>query len=436
MKRSRPLILIIEDDPIQGGAINQRLKLEGFNTNWVKNCSDAISSLQKDRPDFVLSDIKLPDGSGEDIFRKAQAWLGDIPILFVTAFGEIDQAVRLVKAGADDYLTKPYDVNELISRIRGRIKKSDSVEPNPGLSEFAVSSATMVIADQLRQAALTQFPILLTGETGTGKEIAARAIHKASTNADQPFVAVNCGAIPAELLESQFFGHHRGAFTGAMQNHQGYFEEAGEGTLFLDEIGELDIRLQSALLRVLEGGSFRPVGATNDLRFTGRIVAATNADLDELRVRKQFRDDLYYRLAVIEINVPPLRERSIEIPIFANRFLQEFGVAQKKKPVMSTSALAAMMDYHWPGNVRELRNRIQRATVFSNDIIINVEDIFPEKRLPALNEPLPETLTDKRKRTEQNIIEQAVIDSEGRVGEAAKKLGISRTTLWKKRRKL
>ena len=429
---AKPQILVIEDDTILGGAIVQRLKLEGFAPVWTQTCAEAIAALKRTRPDFVLSDIVLPDGSGEDLFRKAQPWLGDTPILFATAFGEIDQAVRLVKAGAEDYLTKPYDVDELVGRIRASLSRRRHSPSGTPATEFALSPTTEAIAEQLRRAAAADLPVLLTGETGVGKEVAARYLHASSHRSGSPFVAVNCGAIPHELLESQFFGHERGAFTGATQAHVGYFEEAADGTLFLDEIGELDTRLQTALLRVLEDGQFRPVGSRKDRTFGGRMVAATNADLGQLRSERKFRDDLYYRLSVIEIPLPPLRERREEIEPLAQRFLDELSAGDRPPPSLSGDALQALLRHNWPGNIRELRNRLQRASVFVKGDMLEVADIFPEMRLVGVEE---ETLADVRKRAEADLIERAIIASHGRIGDAAKQLGISRTTLWKRRGK-
>ncbi|MEO3388079.1 sigma-54 dependent transcriptional regulator [Mesorhizobium sp. CAU 1741] len=430
---SPPHILLVEDDAILGGALLQRLKLEGLDTTWAKNCAEALAAMKRRRPDFIFSDIVLPDGSGEDLYRRAQPWLGDTPILFATAFGEIDQAVRLVKAGADDYLTKPYDVDDLVGRIRKRLAKPRVPVENAGAIDFALSPATRAITDQLRRVADTDLPVLITGETGTGKEIAARYLHAASRRTDQPFVAVNCGAIPHELLESQFFGHERGAFTGASQSHVGFFEEAGKGTLFLDEIGELDARLQIALLRVLEDRRFRPVGSRSERAFAGRIVAATNADLEQMRADKTFREDLYYRLSVIEVALPPLRQRRDEIEPLAMRLLGQAAIRQDLPArTISPDAMAALNSHGWPGNIRELRNRLERASVLARGDVLERADIFPEA---ALGVAEPETLAGTRRKAESDLIDRALAESDGRVGEAAKRLGISRTTLWKRRSK-
>lgn len=424
-------ILVIEDDTILGGALVQRLKLEGFEVAWAQSSAEALGKIKQRKPDFILSDIVLPDGSGEDVFRGVQPWLGDTPILFATAFGEIDQAVRLVKAGADDYLTKPYDVDELVERIRKRL--SDIASPRETSPDpHALAPASQARAEQMRRAAASDLPVLLTGETGVGKEVAARYIHSVSSRSSAPFVAVNCGAIAHELLESQFFGHERGAFTGAAQAHVGFFEEAANGTLLLDEIGELEPRLQAALLRVLEDGKFRPVGSRKDKQFHGRIIAATNADLGALRSERRFRDDLYFRLSVIEIALEPLRSRRTEIPGLAAQFLADLSKQTGQRFSLASAAHAALLEHDWPGNIRELRNRLQRAHVFAGSEVLGVDDIFPEFRLEPSE---PDTLADARQRAESEMIEKALLESDGRIGAAAKQLGISRTTLWKRRTK-
>ncbi len=427
-----PRVLVIEDDLILGGALIQRLRLEGMRPQLVGTCALALAAMRREAPDFVVADIRLPDGSGEDCYRQALPYLGRTPIVFMTAHADLRQAVRLVRAGADDYLTKPFDIEVLLDRIRELavpdLQEAD-VQPRLGLS-----AATARLAQDLERLAKVHAPVLLRGETGVGKEVAARMLHAASRRADAPFVAVNCGAIPPELMESQFFGHERGAFTGALQRHMGYFEEVGEGTLFLDEIGELAPRLQTALLRVLEDGIFRPVGAKGDQRFRGRIVAATNADLQAGIAARTFREDLYYRLAVVELRIPPLRERPDEImplaTILLRRACAEMGVPV---PTLDESAVAACLAHPWPGNVRELRNRLERAVALADVKVLGSTDIFPER---ALDEPQAHTLASARERAELAQIERALEASGGRIGAAAQELGISRTTLWKRRRQL
>ena len=422
-------ILLIEDDRVLGGAVAQRLRLEGFFVRWAQTFAEAMDALRTRRPGFVVSDIRLPDGSGEDLYRQAMPYLGDTPVLFVTAFADIGQAVRLVRAGADDYLTKPYDVDVLVARIQA-LACDPPVAAEPA---FGLSAATLGLARDLQRLAARNLPVLLRGETGVGKEVAARHMHAMSPAAAQPFVAVNCGAIARELMESQFFGHERGAFTGAVSAHAGYFEEVGEGTLFLDEIGELDARLQVSLLRVLQDGGFRRLGGRGDLRFRGRIIAATNADLHERIAQREFREDLYFRLAVVELTIPPLRHRRDEIAPLAVRFVREAAERNGMPGLrLDEAALALLLLHPLPGNVRELRNRIDRAAALVDGDLITSSDLFPEQRLDVV---VPVTLADAREQAELDQIEHALAQSGGRVSEAARRLGISRTTLWKRRRK-
>lgn len=423
-----PVILVVEDDTVLGGAIAQRLKLEGFEPVWAQDMRSALAEMRRRSPAFVLCDILLPDGSGEEFYRRAQSFLGLTPIVFATAYGEVEQAVRLVKAGANDYLTKPYDADDLVGRIRARLRPS--AESGPAKVTEAASGAMAVLGKQLERAAGSRLPALITGETGVGKEVAARRLHEASPWSAEPFVAVNCGAIPKDLLESQFFGHRRGAFTGALQAHMGHFEEVAAGTLFLDEIGELDLRLQAALLRVLQDGRFRPVGATRDSDFRGRIVAATNADLDALRKEGRFRDDLFFRLSVLTFAIPPLRERVDEILPLAARLLDEATQESSRAKQLADDARPVLLNHDWPGNVRELRNRIARACVMSDGALIGPGDLFPEQRLADMPKP---NLSRARAAADAVEIEKALAQTGGHAGQAAKLLGISRTTLWKRR---
>ena len=433
---SSPRVLIIEDDAILGGALLQRLRLEGFVVELAADCAQAVRAMHRARPDFVLSDIRLPDGSGEDLYRQALPLLGNTPIVFATAYADVGQAVRLVRAGVDDYLTKPYDVDELVTTIRELLPaKPEPASPDAGKG-FGLSAATTALAADLKRLASRDVPVLLRGETGVGKEIAARLLHSQSRRSRQPFVAVNCGAVPRELMESQFFGHERGAFTGATATHAGFFEETGSGTLFLDEIGELDARLQIALLRVLQDGVFRRIGGRQDLRFEGRVVAATNADLDELIARREFREDLYFRLAVVEVRIPALRERLDEVLPLARQFVQQSAERQGLAvPELDDSAASALLAHAWPGNVRELRNRVERAVALADGPVLSAPALFPEMTLDRL--PVRDgSLADAREQAELASIERALELSGGRLGEAARRLGISRTTLWKRRKSL
>jgi DNA-binding NtrC family response regulator len=425
-------VLIVEDDPVLGGSLSQRLALEGLGARWVATGGEAIAAVTAKRPDVVFCDIRLPDMTGEAVFTTLTPVRGSTQFVFMTAFGDVDQAVRLMKAGASDYLTKPVSADEVLERLKRFTPKIMPTTP----IRLEGPRLPAPLAGLVRRLAPLDGPVLVLGETGVGKEVVARALHDQSPRAKAPFVAVNCGAIPQDLLESQMFGHERGAFTGAIQRHVGYFEEVGEGTLFLDEIGELDPRLQVALLRVLQDREFRRVGAPKPQRFTGRIVAATNVDPKRAIEAGRFRADLYYRLAPFEVTVPPLRDRLDEIDGLATAFVREFsdrhGLPAKS---IDPTALSVARAQSWPGNIRELRNRIERALALGDGASIEASDLFPEMpnrpTAPSENEG-PRDLKSARVQAELREIETALSQAGGRVADAAARLGISRTTLWKR----
>jgi DNA-binding NtrC family response regulator len=429
----RPLVAVVEDDPVLGPALAQRLRLEGFDALLCATGAEAAAKVPKARPDALLCDIRLPDVSGEDLFRRLLPDLGSATVLFMTAFGDIGQAIRLTRAGADDYLAKPFDTEALIARLRATLR------PRAAKAERAAdapaSPAMRRALDVLRRAARVDSPILLTGETGVGKEVAARLVHAEGPAADRPFVAVNCAAIPDQLADSQLFGHEKGSFTGAADRHVGVFEEAADGTLFLDEVGELPAALQAKLLRVLQERRFRRVGGTADLPFRARLVSATNTDLEQAVAEGRFRRDLLFRLDVIGVRIPPLRERTEEIAPLIDRFAADcaarFGTAA---PTPSEAALAAAAAHDWPGNVRELRNRVERAVALAAGQRIEASDLFPERRLSADEDATP-TLAKVREEAERRHIAAVLARTGGGVQEAAALLGVSRTTLWEKMRR-
>ncbi len=416
-----PRILLVEDDPVLGPALLQRLKLEGFDAHLAPTGASAVAAARARTPDIVLSDIRLPDFDGEVLWRKLVDTIGPVPSWFMTAHGDIAQAVRLVKAGARDYLSKPVDVDALIAALGGVqvVSQSESLGTAP---------AIRALEAQLLKAARVDLPVLLNGETGSGKEVAARFLHAASPRADAPFIAINCGAIPRELAESMLFGHEKGAFTGATMRRQGVAEEAASGTLFLDEIAELPLDLQAKLLRLVEAREFRPLGAKADLPFRARIVAATHADLAE-RVRAgAFREDLFFRLNVVPLAMPPLRARTEDIAILAHRFLP---AAHRKD--FAPEALEALLAHDWPGNVRELRNRVERAAALGDSDTIGVDDLFPETTLdfPSARGSTSASLDEAAKSAIKDRVRDALAKTGGNRSEAARLLGVSRTTIWK-----
>lgn len=423
---------LLEDDPVMGGSIVQRLELEGWDVTWWQSGREALAgiSLVSSALDLLICDIRLPDLSGEDVFSELAKLPNSPPVMFISGFAEIDQAVRLMRCGAVDFVTKPFAMDEFLRRIEsGRRITAGGRGAAHALGE---SSAIQHVEDLLRRYARLDLPVLITGETGSGKEVAARLLHQMSPRKTEPFVAVNCAAIPAELLESEIFGHERGAFTGAQQRHLGYAERAGKGMLFLDEIGDMPLSLQAKLLRLIEAGSFGRVGGEVDVPFRARIVAATHANLSERGKPNSFREDLYFRLAVLPVEIPSLRDRLDDIPMLMARFLNE-ATERNSNRIRGFSALAeeAALAHPWPGNVRELRNRVERAAALSTTEWVMPGDLFPEGAPETVSQGFS-PLADVRDAAERRQIERALDETRGQIAKAAGLLAISRTTLWEK----
>ncbi len=427
-------VAIVEDDPIIGASLAQRFAIEGIATQWWRSGEEALAGFARYRPQVVVCDIRLPDLDGEALFGRSTRLLGPVPFLFITAFGDIEQAVRLVRAGAVDYITKPFAADELVAKVRDLV----AAETARSDGSLGVSPAMRAIEVLLRRVARIDSHVLFLGESGVGKEVCARFLHAVSPRAEGPFVAVNCAAIPAELVESELFGHERGAFTGAVGRHAGFAERAADGCLFLDEVGELPLAAQAKLLRLVQDRSFHPVGAEETRPFDARLVCATNRDLDEAVAQGRFRADLYYRINVLPVRVPPLRERPEDVPPLLTRYLREFA-ARFEVPVtgLAPAAEEAALEWSWPGNVRELVNRVERAVALAEQPIIGPGDLFPEMvREPASREGHFQTLEEARAAAERRQIERALALTGGRIIETARLLGVSRTTLWEKMRRL
>jgi DNA-binding NtrC family response regulator len=431
--REREMIGVIEDDPLQAGTLTHRLELEGYRPLWWRTGQDAVAGLLTVQPDLVVCDIRLPDMSGEDVFLQVLPRLGGRPFLFITAYADVEQAVRLTKAGAADYIVKPYSLPDLLERIRRLV----AFRPNSS-GALGASAAMHQVEMLLRRVANINSSLLFTGESGVGKEVAAHFVHQISSRAQDPFVAVNCAAIPNELIESEIFGHERGAFTGAQARHHGFIERARDGILFFDEIGELPIPMQAKLLRLLQERAFTRVGGEAVLQTSARIICATNANLERAVVEGRFRRDLYYRINVITVAIPPLRNRRDDIVPLAHLFTREFSEAFGRDILGLTSAgKRALFRHAWPGNARELRNRIERGVALSDTGWIGVEALFPEDQTEPVKAETPfGTLEEVRRRAERRHIRAVLASAGGRVDEAVKLLGISRSTLFEKMRKL
>jgi DNA-binding NtrC family response regulator len=376
---------------------------------------------------------------GEQLFRRVLPSLGATPVIFITAFAEVEQAVRLIRAGADDYLTKPFEVEALLGKIAALCAREVAAGNSASGREVLSASAAMRgVESELLRVKDAASPVLLLGETGVGKEVAAHQLHDASIRRDLPFVVVNCATIPVDRAESEMFGHERGAVTGSRIAHVGLVEQADAGTLFLDEVSALPPLLQGKLLRLLEDGSYRRLGGTQMMVSQARIVSSSNADLSTLVNEGRFRADLYYRLNAIELRIPPLRARHEDIVPLAEHYLVQFARrGGHRVPSLTPAATAALRNYPWPGNVRELRNRLDRALgLTAGAPQISALAIFPEQAL--LDQPGEQvaSLAEVRERAERLHIEDAMRQTGGEIAKAAALLGISRTTLWDKMRKL
>jgi DNA-binding NtrC family response regulator len=431
--RERELIGVIEDDPVMGGTLAHRLELEGYRPLWWRTGREALEGLRTVRPDLIVCDVRLPDMSGEDVFLRVLPRLGGTPFVFVTAFGQIEQAVRLTKAGAVDYIAKPYPLSDLLDRIARLI----ALQPR-ATGALGASEAMRHVEMLLRRVANIDSSLLYTGESGVGKEVAAQFVHQISARAQDPFIAVNCAAIPNELIESELFGHEKGAFTGAQARHHGYVERARNGILFLDEISELPIPMQAKLLRLMQERAFTRVGGEAAIKTSARIICATNADLERSVAEGGFRRDLYYRINVISVPIPPLRDRPDDILPLAHMFMREFSEAFARDVHSFTPAAEqALLEHPWRGNVRELRNRVERAVALSHAPGIGIEALFPLETAELVEAgSLFRTLAEVRYRAERHHIRAVLSSTGGRVEEAAKLLGVSRSTLFEKMRKL
>ena len=426
-------IAIVEDDPIMGESLNQCLELEGYKVEWWRTGQEALAGMETLLPDLVICAIRLPDISGADVFRQVASEPDAPPFLFMTAFGQIDQAVALIRAGAGDYLTKPFEFDDLLARTRALVAR----RPQPREGMLGVSDCMRDIEDLLHRIARHPSPVLFSGETGVGKEVCARLLHALSGAADEPFMAVNCAAIPDSLLESEVFGHERGAFTGASARHLGYAERARRGILFLDEVAELPLPLQAKLLRLMEERSFHRLGGETPIPFRARIVCASNRNLAAEIAAGRFREDLFYRINVVVIDVPPLRERLADIRWLMGRFFAELVQAAGRPPRgISSLAEEAALAHPWPGNVRELRNRLERALALNVGEWLMPGDLFPEIRRQSVDRSeRVQPLAAARDAAEKREIERALRETAGQIGEAAKLLGVSRTTLWDRMRR-
>ena len=434
-------ILVVDDDRPIAATLQRHLITSGFQSWSAGSAEEALSLLNEVDPDLVITDIRMPGMDGLDLLDRIRESMAEVDVVVITAHEDMPTAIRAMKAGAFDYLVKPLDLDQidlLLERcfrertLRRRIRQLSHAAAEPyGPDQLVGRDPKMIeIYKMIGVLAENRTTVLITGETGTGKEVVARAIHYSSAESDEPFIAVNCTALPRTLLESELFGHVKGAFTGAIQSRKGYFEMAGAGTIFLDEIGGTSLEFQARLLRILEQREFFPVGAENLRRTEARIIAATQKPLQELVRAGSFREDLHFRLNVMEVRLPPLRERRRDIPILAEHLLAQVGrELHHEVRILSDDALAFLNAYDWPGNVRELENTLTRAAVLARGPVITPQHLHLGTSLNAAEKPNDtapgETLADAERAHVQRILNR----TEGNKRQAARILGISRSRL-------
>jgi len=427
-------ICLIEDDDIMGESLADRFDQEGFSHDWHRTGAAALTALRLQDYALVISDIRLPDMTGDVLFEQLLTEQRSLPpFIFITGYGDIDTAVRLIKRGAQDYITKPFDLDALIEKIQGIVAPDDV----SGTGSLGRSPVMRQIEAMLPRLAASAASVLITGESGVGKERVAQALHQL-TGADKPFIAVNCGALTESLLEAELFGYEKGAFTGAGRTKKGVFEQAHGGTLLLDEIGDMPLSMQVKLLRALQERCIVRVGGETPIPVDIRLVCATHQVLQEAVIRGVFREDLYYRINVVELRIPPLRERTEDILLIAQHLLAEIATASGKPPPSLTPAAEhAIKAYRWPGNIRELKNALERASLMSDGRSIS-HDILFDRPAPSLSGQLDiaGSLRDYLNECERDFIVRVLGNCQWQIQDCADSLGISRKNLWEKMRKL
>ncbi len=452
MSKEKTKILIVEDNLLVSSAVQDILADEGYEAVAAENGKDANKSLGNNAFKAVLLDMMLPDTTGKELLKKWKKIYPELPIVFMTAHGDVPTAVECLRLGAYDFLPKPVEKELLLKTIHNAVNMTDMTKQVTVLKQLskresnysqmsdviAVSPVMLKTFDMLKIVAKSDYScLLIKGESGTGKGLLARAIHKLGGRADKPFVEVNCSALPANLIESELFGHKRGAFTDAKEDKIGLFEMADNGTLFLDEIGDMDFNLQAKLLKVMEEQQFRRIGDTKDISVNVTIIAASNQDVEKLVEENKFRLDLYYRLNVIPVGIPPLRDRKEDIAALADHFIKFFSRKFGKNiQGFSQDALDALRAYPWPGNVREFRNVVERACILTQgEVLDDLEILFPSAAVkhPQFNKDgefeMPAMTLAK---AEKLVIKAAMKKAKGNKNKAATSLGLHRTTLYKK----
>ncbi|EFO0807386.1 two-component system response regulator GlrR [Escherichia coli] len=423
-------LLLVDDDPGLLQLLGLRLTSEGYSVVTAESGAEGLRVLNREKVDLVISDLRMDEMDGMQLFAEIQKVQPGMPVIILTAHGSIPDAVAATQQGVFSFLTKPVDKDALYQAIDDALEQSAPATDERWREAIVTRSPLMLrLLEQARLVAQSDVSVLINGQSGTGKEIFAQAIHNASPRNSKPFIAINCGALPEQLLESELFGHARGAFTGAVSNREGLFQAAEGGTLFLDEIGDMPAPLQVKLLRVLQERKVRPLGSNRDIDIDVRIISATHRDLPKAMARGEFREDLYYRLNVVSLKIPALAERTEDIPLLANHLLRQ--AAERHKPFVrafSTDAMKRLMTASWPGNVRQLVNVIEQCVALTSSPVIS--DALVEQALEGENTALP-TFVEARNQFELNYLRKLLQITKGNVTHAARMAGRNRTEFYK-----
>ena len=423
-------LLLVDDDPGLLKLLGMRLISEGYSVFTAESGPEALRVLGREKVDLVISDLRMDEMDGLQLFSEIQKGHPGMPVIILTAHGSIPDAVAATQQGVFSFLTKPVDKDALYKAIDEALEQRSPATDEAWRQAIVTRSPLMLrLLEQAGMVAQSDVSVLINGQSGTGKEIVAQAIHNASPRHDKPFVAINCGALPEQLLESELFGHARGAFTGAVSNREGLFQAAEGGTLFLDEIGDMPVALQVKLLRVLQERKVRPLGSNRDIEINVRIISATHRDLPKAMARGEFREDLFYRLNVVNLKIPPLSERTEDIPLLANHLLRQS--ADRHKPFVrafSSDAMKRLMAAKWPGNVRQLVNVIEQCVALTSSPVIG--DALVEQALEGENTALP-TFVEARNQFELNYLRKLLQITKGNVTHAARMAGRNRTEFYK-----
>lgn len=441
---SRNRILIVDDEPGVRFGIRDFLEQQGYEIDEAESCREAQDVFRTSRPDVVIADYMLADGTALDLLPRLREINPDTPLLILTAHGSIDLAVRAIKEGAEQFLTKPLELPALTTILKRLLENqrnhhkqlaSKTRQVRRAIDPFIGQSRKIrALAEQARKVLATESPLLILGETGTGKGVLARWLHENSPRAEEAFVDLNCAGLSRELLETELFGHEKGAFTSATASKQGLFEVAHRGTIFLDEIGDVDLQIQPKLLKVLEDNRFRRVGDVRDRQVDVRLIAATHQDIGQLVREKKFRDDLYFRVSTIPLAFPPLRERVEDIPTVAEYLLEKVAADLGRGEIrLDPDSIKALQSYSWPGNIRELRNVIERAVLLSEQKTIGLKDLQFDGNAGNRAAYLDSSLT--LGQLEKQHIQRVLREEQGRVEKAARRLGIPRSSLYQKLKK-